>query len=785
MVQQKHKVLIIGNGGREHCLAQSFSRSSLVDTVYVLPGMCHFYQNVVNIDLDPNDLQSIINWSKSNNIDMVIPGGESLLVNGIVDKMKSFGIDCFGPTKKAARIEGSKSFAKDFMKKYNIPTADYQTFDDAKKAFEYIDSINHDFVIKVSGPASGKGVFLPNSLDEAYDIINAIMIEKKFGESGDKIIIEQKLLGEELSIMCFCDGYTIKSMLAAQDHKRINDDDEGPNTGGMGAYSPVSLADDLLIETINKDILVPTIKNMRKENMPFKGVLFVGIMVTTNGPYVIEYNVRLGDPETQVVIPLMKNDIYEISKACIDGTLDSINLEFMDKKAVTVVASSHGYPAAYEKGKEIFYDELYFTKNTDVNVYFAGATKQNNKITTIGGRVFSLTAFGYTIDEAIINAYNAMQHIRFENMHYRKDIAKREKKYIKNKLTYKQSGVNINEANNFISIIKPLVKSTIIDGADSEIGGFGGLFDLSKLNYKNPVLVSSTDGVGTKILLTIQLNKYDTIGIDLVAMSVNDLIVQGAKPLFFLDYYSMGKLESSKAKQIIKGIVDGCKESNCALIGGETAEMNILYRKNDYDLAGFCVGIVEKTQILPKLDDMKDGDALIGISSSGIHSNGYSLIHNIIKKNKLSLNEKISENVTETLGEILMKPTRIYINLLIPLINKGIIKAMCHITGGGIIENLPRVLPKNKKAVIDTLSWKKDYIFKYLRSKGNVDNFEMLKTFNCGIGMILIINNENLDEIEKYFENKNEKFYSIGKIKERQIDEHQVHLQNLENSFDD
>lgn len=327
-------------------------------------------------------------------------------------------------------------------------------------------------------------------------------------------------------------------------------------------------------------------------------------------------------------------------------------------------------------------------------------------------------------------------------------------------LNYKQAGVDIDAGNELVKRIKPFAKTTQRLGSNSELGGFGALFDLSKCNFRDPVLVSSTDGVGTKLKIAIETGKHDTIGIDLVAMSVNDLVVQGAEPLFFLDYFACSKLNINVASQVISGIAAGCKEAGCALIGGETAEMPGMYQEGDYDLAGFAVGAVERDSILPKATQI--GDVLIGLKSSGLHSNGYSLARFILQKNSLKFSDKFSAQ--ETIGEALLTPTKIYVKTCLAAVKTNKVKALAHITGGGITENLPRVLSKNLSAKIDFSAWKMPEIFSYLQKLGSVSDEEMQRTFNCGIGMILVCDKQDVDEVLQVLKQNGEEGLVIGEL---------------------
>ncbi len=326
--------------------------------------------------------------------------------------------------------------------------------------------------------------------------------------------------------------------------------------------------------------------------------------------------------------------------------------------------------------------------------------------------------------------------------------------------SYKDSGVDIDAGNELVERIKPLAKSTKRIGADTNLGGFGGLFDLAKCNFKDPILVSGTDGVGTKLKIAAELEIHDTIGIDLVAMCVNDLVVQGAQPLFFLDYFASSKLSVDQAVDVIKGITSGCKLANCALIGGETAEMPGIYQKGEYDLAGFCVGAVEREEILPK-DNVKEGDIIIGLKSSGFHSNGFSLIRHILKEKNISLDHKLSG---KTLGELLLEPTRIYVKSCLEATKTGKVKALSHITGGGLTENIPRVLPENLQANIDYTSWKLSELFAFFKDQGNITDIEMRRTFNCGIGMVLICDKKDQEIVQKILTQNGEEPLIIGTI---------------------
>lgn len=337
--------------------------------------------------------------------------------------------------------------------------------------------------------------------------------------------------------------------------------------------------------------------------------------------------------------------------------------------------------------------------------------------------------------------------------------------------TYKDAGVDIDAGSELVERIKPLAKSTERQGCMSGLGGFGAFFDIGALGMKDPLIVSSTDGVGTKLKIAIKTKNHKNIGIDLVGMCVNDILCQGAEPLFFLDYFATGGLNLEIAESVIAGIARGCKESGCALVGGETAEMPGMYAKEDYDLAGFAVGAVERDQTLPKLDEIKNGDILIAIPSNGLHSNGFSLVRKVTEDNEFSYDEPAPFDESITLGEALLAPTRLYVKGVLPAIKEGLVKAAAHITGGGITENLPRVLPNNVASEIDMTSWQIPGVFMWLAKQGNINTAEMLKTFNCGVGMILVVSPENAEQTMKVLEENGEKPFKIGCLVEKQNEE--------------
>lgn len=417
------KVLIVGSGGREHAIAASVAKSAKVDKIYCTPGNAGIGQLAECVPIGAMEFDKLTAFAKEKAIDLTIVGMDDPLVGGLVDAMRAEGLRVFGPRKNAAVLEGSKAFSKDLMKKYNIPTAAYETFDEPQEAIEYLKGAKMPIVLKADGLALGKGVLICNTLEEALDGVKSIMQEKKFGDAGSRMVVEEFMTGREVSVLSFVDGKTIKIMSSAQDHKRAQDGDKGPNTGGMGTFSPSPFYTEEVDDFCKKYIYQATVDAMAAEGRPFKGVIFFGLMLTEAGPKVLEYNARFGDPEAQVVLPRMKNDIIDVVEACIDGTLDKIDLQFEDNAAVCVILASDGYPTAYEKGFPVQGLEA-FDSREGYYCFHAGTKLEGGKIVTNGGRVLGVTATGATLKEARANAYEATEWVKFENKYMRSDIGK-------------------------------------------------------------------------------------------------------------------------------------------------------------------------------------------------------------------------------------------------------------------------------------------------------------------------------------------------------------------------
>jgi len=744
------KILIIGSGGREHAIAWKVAQSPKAEKVYALPGnpgIRQVAENVSGVSVD--DHAAVVRFCKEKQIELVIVGPEVPLANGIADALIGAGIRCFGPLKAAAQIEASKVFSKNFMAHHGIPTARYATFGKLSDAFEYLETVDYPIVVKASGLAAGKGVILPETLEETKSVLEDIMKNQVFGEAGNEVVIEERMTGPEVSLMAFTDGVTVVPMISAQDHKRLLDGDQGPNTGGMGTYAPAPIFTPVLVDEAMKSILVPAVNGLRSEGTPFIGVLYAGLMLTPDGIRTLEFNCRFGDPETQVVLPLLETDLVEIAEACVNGYLSNVDIRWKDEAAVCVVLASKGYPDKPEKGKVVSFGKL----PENMVCFHAGTKDDGDQIVTSGGRVFGLTGWAQDVEGAVQQVYANVDKVTFEGMQYRNDIVHRAQK----RSSYADSGVSIDAGNRAVELMKDAVKATYTPSVLSGIGSFGGLFDASMLKQMdNPVLVASTDGVGTKVKLTAGVGRYRGIGHDIVNHCINDILVQGARPLFFMDYFATSQLNPEQTAEVVTGIAEACREAEIALLGGETAEMPGVYAPDEFDVAGTIVGVLERDQILPRTSDLIAGDVLIGLRSSGPHTNGYSLIRKIFTDTPL---DAVFPELGISLADALLAPHRSYYNVLYPHLAR--IKALAHLTGGGFIENIPRVLPDKLDAVIRLGSWTVPPVWNLIQKKGNIATKEMYRVFNMGIGMIAIVEKSFATNLQKQI---SEETFIIGEL---------------------
>ncbi|KAH0509102.1 Trifunctional purine biosynthetic protein adenosine-3 [Microtus ochrogaster] len=763
------RILVIGSGGREHTLAWKLAQSLHVKQVLVAPGNAGTACSgkISNAAVSVDDHTVLAQFCKDEKIEFVVVGPEAPLAAGIVGDLTCAGVRCFGPTAQAAQLESSKKFAKEFMEQHGIPTAQWRAFTKPEDACSFIMSANFPaLVVKASGLAAGKGVIVAKNKEEACKAVLEIMQEKSFGAAGETVVVEEFLDGEEVSCLCFTDGKTVAPMPPAQDHKRLLDGDEGPNTGGMGAYCPTPQVPKDLLLKIKDTILQRTVDGMQQEGVPYTGILYAGIMLTKDGPKVLEFNCRFGDPECQVILPLLKSDLYEVIRSTLDGQLSaSLPVWLENHTAITVVMASKGYPGAYSKGVEITgFPEA---QALGLQVFHAGTALKDGRVVTSGGRVLTVTAVQKNLESARDEARKGLAAIKFEGAVYRKDIGFRAVAFLQRPrgLTYKESGVDIAAGNMLVKKIQPLAKATSRPGCTVDLGGFAGLFDLKAAGFKDPLLASGTDGVGTKLKIAQLCNKHGTIGQDLVAMCINDILAQGAEPLFFLDYFSCGKLDLTTTEAVIAGIAGACRQAGCALLGGETAEMPDMYPPGEYDLAGFAVGAMERDQKLPQLERIVEGDVVVGVASSGLHSNGFSLVRKIVARSSLQYSSPAPDGCgDQTLGDLLLTPTRIYSHSLLPVIRSGCVKALAHITGGGLLENIPRVLPRELGVDLDAGTWRIPKVFSWLQQEGQLSEEEMARTFNCGVGAALVVSKDQADQILHDIRQRQEEAWVIGSV---------------------
>lgn len=779
--------MVIGSGGREHALAWKLAQSPQIQQVLVAPGNAGTASSgkITNSEVSVSNHSILAQFCKDHNVGLVVVGPEVPLAAGIVDDLMAAGVPCFGPSARAAQLEASKSFSKAFMERHGIPTARWSSFTDPQEACRYIRQASFPaLVVKASGLAAGKGVIVAQDPDQACRAVLDIMKDKAFGSAGETVVVEELLEGEEVSCLCFSDGAAVSPMPPAQDHKRLQDGDQGPNTGGMGAYCPTPQVSTELLQQIRETVLQRTVDGMREEGAPYVGVLYAGLMLTKQGPKVLEYNCRFGDPECQVLMPLLESDLYEVLQNTLQGKLASSAPVWLEgHSAVTVVMASAGYPGSYKKGVDI--TGLSQVEEMGLQVFHAGTALKDGVVVSSGGRVLTVTAMRSSLETALHAANHGVAAVGFPGAVYRRDIGHRAIAHLTQHrgLTYRDSGVDIEAGNRLVDMIKPMAKRTCRSGCNAELGGFAGLFDLKAAGFSDPILVSGTDGVGTKLKIAQACEQHGSLGQDLVAMCVNDVLAQGAEPLFFLDYFSCGRLDVGVASAVIGGIAKACELAGCALLGGETAEMPGVYGPGEYDLAGFCVGAVERPALLPRLGDVSEGDLLVGVASSGVHSNGFSLVRRVLERAGLDYRSPAPfARAGETMGDVLLTPTKIYSGVLLPILRSGAVKAYAHITGGGLLENIPRALPRELAVDLDASRWSIPPVFSWLHKEGGLSEEEMARTFNCGLGAVLVVSPPDAQRVLRQLQAQ-EEAWIVGSLSHKLPGAEPVVIRNLEQSL--
>jgi phosphoribosylamine--glycine ligase / phosphoribosylformylglycinamidine cyclo-ligase len=748
--------LVIGSGGREHALAWKLTLSPQVSEVFVAPGNGGIVRFAQNVDIGATDIAALLTFAKTHDIGLTVVGPEVPLVAGIVDAFQAAGLRVFGPSAGAARLEGSKAFAKAFMVQEGIPTAAARIFDDYEVAKSALADHTGPIVVKASGLAAGKGVLLCDTREQAEQALHLIMVQRAFGEAGRRVLLEERLEGEEASLLAFSDGRTVIPMLPARDYKRALDGDQGLNTGGMGGYAPSPLLNSHSVRALTEQILQPTVDGMRRRGTPYIGVLYAGLMLTERGPQVLEFNARFGDPETQILLPLLRSDLVDVMLACIEGRLTAKDVVWRDGYNVGVVLASGGYPGEYAKGKVIHgLDDAADFADT---IFHAGTRREEDRTVTSGGRVLAVTAMAPTLEEARRRAYAAVGHIRFEQMHYRTDIAAAPPTRTSTHMSapeapeptesaYATAGVDIDAGERAVALMKEAVQSTYTSDVLTGIGAFGGSLSINALSQAHDLaLVATTDGVGTKTMIAEAMGIFDTVGQDIVNHCVNDILVQGARPLLFLDYIAAAKLDPVQVATVVKGCAIACRNIGCVLIGGETAEMPGVYHPGSFDLVGTMIGWVDRHALINGTT-VRPGDICLGLPSSGLHTNGFSLARRALAD--IGWTTLIPE-LGCALGEALLTPHRPYLQEVEALWEAGIaIKAMSHLTGGAYLENLPRVLPDDVGIDIDRTAWDVPYLFQLIQKRGQVAEREMYRVYNMGIGMVVIVDAQDVDAAQR------------------------------------
>jgi phosphoribosylamine--glycine ligase/phosphoribosylaminoimidazole synthetase len=736
------RVAVLGSGGREHAIAWA----------------CEQHGHTVTLAAELGTLMSA-------DVDLVIPGPEALLVAGVADECAFRKIPCFGPKAKLARIESSKGFSRDLAHSLGVPGPAFARFEenDLSGAIGYARECGHPLVVKRDGLAAGKGVIVPADLAETEAAIH------KFAPLGP-IVLEEKMSGPECSLLALCDGTAAVALPLAQDHKRIGEGDTGPNTGGMGAYAPAPVPydpDELLATFVQ-----PILDYFASADTPYHGVLYAGLMLTADGPRLVEYNCRFGDPEAQAVLPLLESDLAELALAGAVGSLDGVTVAVRPGAACTVVAAAPGYPDEPHLGSTVHLTGFSTTDWANASsivpeaiLFPAGV---DDGVVT-GGRVLAVTGLGADLAAARSAAYRGMDGVKFTNMQVRRDIGWRAPGALLT--SYAQSGVDIDEGARAVAQMTGAVERTLGPDVLRGVGSFGGVFSARRLlEMDDPVLVASTDGVGTKVELAARLGRVRGVGTDIVNHCIDDVLVQAARPLFFLDYVAASVLDADLVAEVVTGMAEACAAAGCALLGGETAEMPGVYAPGAFDIAGTLIGVAERGELLPR-PDVAAGDALLGIASSGPHTNGYSFLRKLFDWMPM---DATPPGFDRTIGEALLEPHRSYLPVLDGALATGHVKALAHITGGGLPENLPRVLPDGVDAEIALGSWPRGPLFDLIAELATgVDTHELHRMLNMGIGMVVVVAEEHVAEVQRSIP---EQSWLIGRLIRGKQGSRTVHL---------
>lgn len=731
-------VLVLGSGGREHAIAEGLLRSSRLGELRIAPGNAGTKE--FNVDLDINSNLTIVDFCVRNDVDLVVVGPEAPLVAGIADDLNLAGVACFGPSGKAAQLEGSKSFARAFAARHGIPGPVCESFTEVGAAIDWLDEFDRPVVVKADGLAAGKGVVVPESRVETERAIFSMLADHSMGRAGETVVLEERLMGEEISLFGIADGSTVVPLVTAQDHKRVGEGNTGLNTGGMGAFAPVPGISRELEADLAEQFLTAAVDGMAAEGHPYVGVLYAGIMLTVAGPRLVEYNCRFGDPEAQAILPLIQSDLLELLHSAAAGQLDETPVEVASSTSAAIVVAADGYPT--EPRNEVPIPDVVVPE--DVQLIHSGTRYDGDQLVSCGGRVFSVVGIGSNLAQALDQAYPVVDQLTGNGLFARSDIGWRHAPRVKSVTTYAEAGVSLAAGSATVARISAAVNSTHDDRVVAGHGSFGGVFDLSLVKeYDAPLLVASTDGVGTKTILAQELDHWEGCGADIVNHGINDVLVQGAKPLLFLDTIASAELDPEIVGRIVDGMAEACKEAGCVLLGGETAEMPDVLAPGSVDISGTIVGVVDRSNLLPT-DTIAPGHVLVGLASSGLHTNGYSLARKVFSG--MDLHQQLPGGGGESIGEALLAVHRSYLGPLGPALESGLVDGLAHLTGGGFIDNIPRVLPPGCGAAIDPSAWSRPVLFNYLIARAGLEETEAHQVLNCGIGMVAVVAPDQLDE---------------------------------------
>lgn len=733
--ERDRRVLLIGGGGREHALAEALSRSPRLGRLWVAPGNAGTAE--WNVDLDVADHGAVVGFCVGQGVDLVVVGPEAPLVAGLVDDLAAAGVPAFGPTRLAAMLEGSKARTREFAQRWGIPSPRSASFIDLTAAEDHIRTCGYPVVVKADGLAAGKGVVVPDGVDEALAAARAIM-GGSVGDAGARVVIEERLSGPEVSLIGLCDGATVAALPPAQDHKRALDGDLGPNTGGMGAFAPTPTCPPDLVDELSATFLQRAVDGLAAEGTPYVGALYAGLMLTSDGPRLLEYNCRFGDPEAQVLLPLLESPLLDVVEACVAGRLRPATVRVRAGAAATVVLAAGGYPGPIETGLPI----SGLDRVAGAEVFHAGSRlDEGGRVVTSGGRILAVTGLGDGLGAALDRAYAGIAEVHVDGARYRSDIGATARQ---RSSAYTAAGVDLAAGDEAVDRIAARVAATHDHRVLRGIGSFGGALSLAGVaELDDPVLVASTDGVGTKTLLAAAHDRWEVVGADIVHHGVDDVLVQGARPLAFLDTVAAGRLDPDVVERIVGGMADACLGVGCVLLGGETAEMPGVLEPDAVDVAGTMLGLVDRADLLPR-PSVGPGHLVVGLESDGLHTNGWSLVRRLVADRDLG---EPRPGADVPLADELLRPHRSYLGPLDKALGAGLVDALAHVTGGGIPGNLVRALPDGVGAEVDVSAWDVPALQRWLIDQAGIGLDEAARIWNLGLGMLALVPPDRLDEL--------------------------------------